>query len=239
MASDARVTAPLPVVVLIHGGFWRFAYTKVLMRRLASSVQAHGWAAWNIEYARVAPAAREGSWSRALRDVAAAVDHLAALPGLDLGRVATVGHSAGGQLALWVAGRRDGRVAGGATPPRVRPQVAVSLAGIVDLEEADRLGLGNDATAAFLGGHCADHPERYRQASPSARLPIGVPQVLVHGLDDRVVPPAMSETYCRTAQRLGDPARYVPLEGVGHRDLVDPGGPAWAATVSALEQVMA
>ncbi len=227
----------LPVVVLIHGGFWKTVYPRMLMRGLARSVAGQGWAAWNIEYRRVGVLGRAG-WPRTLVDVAAAIDHLADLDGIDPGRVVACGHSAGGQLALWAAAR-----------PRLAPDVpgangrvvlrgAVSLAGVTDLVEADRIGLGDGAVSRFLGGRPDRVAERYRGASPLALLPIGVRQVLVHGLDDAIVPPSLSERYSQAAQAAGDDAVYVPVAGAGHRDVIDPRSDAWRQTVSHLERLL-
>ena len=109
---------------------------------------------------------------------------------------------------------------------------------MVNLREADRLGLGGDATSKFLGGRWEQRQDRYQRASPDALLPFGVPQVLVHGLKDGVVPPSMSEKYQAQALRLGEAVRYFPIEGVGHRDITNPDGPGWAATMAELEHVL-
>ncbi len=225
------------MIVLVHGGFWRFPYTRLLMRGLAASVTEQGWVAWNIEYRRADPIGRAAPWPHTLLDVANAIDHLAELPGLDLNRVVTVGHSAGGQLGLWAAARHR-LTASGWPEPKVTVASAVALAGVVDLERADELGLGNDAVAHFVGGHRGEHPERYAEASPAALLPLGVPQVLVHGVDDTVVPPVMSEAYCRSARAAGDEAEHVALPGVGHRELIDARGGAWATTLGHLERLL-
>jgi acetyl esterase/lipase len=209
------------------------------MNRLAKDVVAKGWAAWNIEYRRVGFLGGGGGWPTTLLDVAAALDHLAAIADeVDVSRVVTCGHSAGGQLALWAAAR--GRLptgspgAGGAVSVRG----AVSLSGIVNLEEADRLGLGAQATAQFLGGHCNEQSHRYRHASPSALLPLGVPQALIHAGNDSVVPTSMSRDYQSLAASNGDSARFLLVDGIGHRQLIDPSGPGWAMAVSELEQLI-
>jgi len=227
------------VVVLIHGGFWRAVYTKRLMNGLAKALVARRWAVWNIEYRRVGFLGGGGGWPHTLNDVAAAIDHIAAIDGaVDLTRVVTCGHSAGGQLALWAAAR--GRLPDGSPGYNVVVPVrgVVSLAGIADLREADRLGLGGAATERFLGGHWDQREERYRCSSPMALLPIGVPQVLVHGTKDTVVPPSMSEKYEIAATKHGDAARYIPVDGAGHREMIDPLGIGWATAVTELQRLV-
>jgi acetyl esterase/lipase len=225
------------VVVLVHGGYWKPVYTRRLMRRLAADVVAQGWAAWNIEYRRVGVFGAPG-WPRTLQDVGAAIDHLAQLDGVDLRRVVSCGHSAGGQLALWAAARRrltPGTPGSGGT---VDLCGAVSLAGVVDLVRGHELGLGGGAVAAFLGGDPGRVPERYAAASPQALVPLGVPQTVVHGLADTAVPPWLSETYQQAATHAGDAVTYVPVPSAGHRDVIDPDTPAWAATVRCLRGML-
>jgi acetyl esterase/lipase len=230
--------APLPVVVLIHGGFWRGVYTKRLMNGLAKDVVARGWAAWNIEYRRVGFPGGDGGWPNTLLDVAAALDHLAIIEdAVDISRVVTCGHSAGGHLALWAAAR--GRLPAGSPGAGgdVSVRGAVSLSGVVDLDEADRLGLGAQATARFMGGHWNEQPDRYRHASPRARLPLGVPQALIHAGNDSVVPSSMSRDYQTLAMSLGESARFLLVDEIGHRQLIDPKGRGWAIAVSELEHL--
>ncbi len=229
----------LPVVVLLHGGFWRAQYTKRLMRRLAAAVALRGWAAFNVEYRRLGPLGGGGGWPATFEDVAAAIDHLGTLAGLDTARVVTCGHSAGGHLALWAAAR--GRLpagAPGARPIGVRVRGAVSLAGLPDLERAAELGLGGGAVPALLGGPPGEVAERYRVASPAALVPLGVPQVLVHGLHDAVVPPALGAAYARRAAAAGDDAVFEPVSAAGHMTLIEPSGGAWALIASELARLL-
>jgi acetyl esterase/lipase len=229
-----RATGRLPVVVLFHGGFWKGPYTKRLMNRLAADIGGRGWAAFNVEYRRVGVLGRGGGWPDTFSDVAAALDVLESLPGLDLDRVITCGHSAGGQLALWAAARDRLPADAPGTPVTVRPRAAISLAGVVDLVEAAETGLGGGAAAALLGGDPAVCPGRYRVASPAALVPLGVPQLLVHGLADTTVPAAMSERYAARAGAAGDDASYLPIPGAGHMEMIDPAGRGWAAAATRL-----
>lgn len=214
--------APWPCVVLLHGGFWRTGWDRTLMTPLAVDLARRGLAAWNVEYRRVGQAG--GGWPGTLEDVAAAIDALGELEEVDAGRVATCGHSAGGHLALWLASR--GRAAARAMPggpPRVLPVLAVAQAGVCDLEQgwSDRLGTG--AVESFLGASPSDAPERYTASSPAALAPIGVPQLLVHGAEDDVVPVSQSLLHA-----VRDPdAEVVEVHGAAHFDVIGPEHAAW------------
>jgi pimeloyl-ACP methyl ester carboxylesterase len=113
------------------------------------------------------------------------------------------------------------------------------LAGVVDLELGVEMGLGGGAVKAFIGGGPDQWPERYRAASPAALLPLGIDQVLVHGLADTVVPPEMSERYQRAAVAAGDNATYVPVASADHRQLIDPASAAWGLAAEHLEHLLA
>ncbi|HEX4433468.1 MAG TPA: prolyl oligopeptidase family serine peptidase [Acidimicrobiales bacterium] len=230
-AADGAV----PVVVLVHGGFWRQRYTKGLMHRLARAVTGQGWLAYNIEYRRVGRTG-QGGWPQTFEDVSDAVDALAGVGGADLERVATCGHSAGGHLALWAAA---GRASG--DPRRPKPVVevaaAASLAGVVDLDVAARQLVGRGAVQALMGGGPDEVPDRYLLGSPAALLPLGKPQLLLHGLADDSVPPVLSERYAETAVGLGDPAVYLPLPGVGHMEVISGRGAPYAELAAWLHSV--
>jgi len=229
-----------PVAVLLHGGFWRAQRTLELMRPMAADLALRGMAVWNLEYRRVG--GRGGGWPGTLEDVAAGVDALAELTGpwpLDLGRVVAIGHSAGGQLALWAAAR-PGLPAG--TPgagPAVVPAAVVSLAGVCDLAAAARDGLGEGAAVAFLGATPGEAPDRYALASPLARLPVGARQLLVHGDADGRVPVGQSRAYAAAAAAAGDPVDLLELPGVDHMAVIDPASPAWTATAARLGPLLA
>ncbi len=216
---------PYGVAVLIHGGFWRDRYDRSLMADLCVDLADRGLAAWNLEYRRLGSG---GGWPSTFDDVAAGVDHLAELGLLDA-PVVLIGHSAGGQLALWAASRSD---------PRVHVSHAVSQAGVVDLHEAARLGLSDNATAELLAGGPDDVPERYKRASPSALVPLGVPQLLVHGGRDDIVPASMSRSYHERALAAGDEAVLVVDPRLGHFEHLDPSSRAWRAVTGWLERIL-
>lgn len=186
----------VPVVVVVHGGFWMQQYDLGLGRPLAEDLVAHGVAAYNVEYRRLGGG---GGWPETGADVLAAIDALDD-PRLDLSRVVTLGHSAGGHLAVWAAARHD-RITG-----------AVSQAGVLDLAAHPR-------SAALLG----PDPD-YADASPIEQVPVGVPVVCVHGDADVNVPFSQSEAF---AEASG--CELVRLAGVGHMELVEVGTEAWKA----------
>src|SRR5437763_1177271 len=168
---------PYPIVILIHGGFWRAHYGYTLMTGLAEDLAKPGIAAWNIEYRRIGDPG--GGWPATLLDVASAADYVYALAptyALDLKRVVTIGHSAGGHLALWLAARpgisRSAILAGTSTSQGKgdNPLVvtgAISLAGVADLEMGWNMNLGNGAVAELLGGSPTQVPDRYAVATPA------------------------------------------------------------------------
>ena len=224
------------MAVLIHGGFWRARYDVRLEDELAADLAGRGWAVWNVEYRRMGWRSR-GGWPETLEDVADAIDHLPALAEpLDPTRVVAIGHSAGGQLALWAAARGGLPPGAPGAKPSVRLSGAVAQAGIADLREVARLGLSRGAASRFIGGLPGKYPQRYDSASPIERLPLGVPHVLVHGDADDVVPVEISRRYARRAADAGDPCELVELPGVGHMEHLDPDSAAWRAVTSWLEE---
>ena len=226
---------PFPVVVLIHGGFWTAMFDRRQMTPLADALVGDGYAVWNVEYRRLGEDG--GGWPGTFDDIAAAVDALDGLdPALDLSRVQVVGHSAGGQLAAFAAGRPDAKVT---------VAKAVSLAGVLDVvtADADRFGTvltdltapepvgappatrpelapviaehaGDGIVHYLLGGHRDDVPERYATVTP----PISVPLLSILGTADDVVP----------AKYTAHPAaEHVEAPGANHFDVIDPNHPSW------------
>lgn len=222
---------PRGVVVVIHGGFWKSAYDLSLGRPLAADLAARGWAVWNLEYRRVGSGpGGDGGSPATLDDVAAGIDALADVPGLDPSTVVTLGHSAGGHLAAWAASRgRFDRW----RPERVPVTAVVSQAGVLDLRTAYDEGLGGGAVEAFLGHRPGpgDDP-----ADPTRQLPLDVPVWCVHGRDDDIVPISQSEDYVAAARAAGARAELVRVDG-DHFVVIDPASPAWASTLAILDRV--
>jgi acetyl esterase/lipase len=200
--------APL-LVATIHGGFWRSRVDASSIAPLAAALAAAGHRVWNLEYPRVGETG--GGWPGTAVAVGDALD---ALLTAAAGRpVAVLGHSAGGHLALWAS--------------RGRPVAAVlALAPVCDLPAAQREGLGEGAVEEFIGAPPEAAAEAYLEASPGARLPLGVPALLVHGEADQRVPISQSRTYAEAARAAGDEVELIELAGVDHMALIDPDGPA-------------
>jgi acetyl esterase/lipase len=224
------------VVVLIHGGFWRARYDLRLEDELVDDLAKRGFAVWNLEYRRLGFRSR-GGWPATFEDIASGIDQLGRLEEpLDTARVFAVGHSAGGQLAFWAAARPGLPSDAPGAEPSVRLAGAAAQAGVVDLREAHRLHLSRDAARILVGGPPGKLPQRYDAASPVERLPLNLPQLLVHGEADDIVPPAIARRYHERALEAGDPCELVMLPGVGHMEHLDPGSSAWAAVVEWLER---
>jgi acetyl esterase/lipase len=213
---------PHPVAVVLHGGYWQAPYTKLIMRPMCVDLARRGYAALNVEYRRLG---RDGGgWPQTFDDVAAAIDLLADLdvPSLDLARVTLVGHSAGGQLALWAAGRSRLPADAPGAGPRVLAARVLALAAVCDLERAGKVAV------ALLGGAPAELPDRWAQADPMRRIPLAVPVGLVHGVRDATVSVERSREYAAAAGAAGAPVTLIETQGE-HRDPIDPARPAWRA----------
>ena len=226
---------PLPVVVVLHGGYWRAQYGLELGTPLAVDLTNAGVAALNVEYRRVGAG---GGFPTTLDDVAAAVDLVAGAAAeealragrsLDPRRVVLLGHSAGGQLAAWAASRPRLHPPAPGAAPKVAPRGVVAQAGVLDLVAAADQGLGAGAVVDLLGGTPTTQAARYAIASPAALVPAPCPVVAVHGTADTTVPPDQSHRYVDAALATRGQARVRMLDGVDHFRLIDPADPAWHA----------
>lgn len=231
----------VPVVVVVHGGYWRAAYGLDLGTPLAVDLTNRGIAAWNVEYRRVGAG---GGWPTTFDDVAAAIDLLpgsvaqAAGGRLDLDRVVFLGHSAGGQLVGWAASRERLDAGRPGADPQVRPVGTVSQAGVLDLVAGAGANLGGGAVVDLLGGPPETVADRYALASPAALVPAPAPVVCVHGDADTVVPLDQSQRYVAAASAARGDARLRVLPGADHFAVIDPDRPAWAAVRAEVEGLL-
>jgi acetyl esterase/lipase len=231
---------PFPVVVVIHGGCWLAEYDLGYVSAFADALTETGLATWSIEYRRVGNAG--GGWPGTFRDVAEAVDHLREIAcdhGLDLSRVAVIGHSAGGHLALWLGARGS---LDAEDPFRGHDPVVVNgvvaLAAISDLAAyAAPDGCGS-AVPGLLGGAPSDVPDRLRRASPIEMLPFSVKLTLVTGEFDPIVPASQAEVFSEAAREKGDLVETIEIAGVGHFELIDPSHPVFGVIREAVRKAV-
>jgi acetyl esterase/lipase len=211
-----------PVVVLIHGGCWLESINLDHLGHLAAALTADGYATWSIEYRRADT--RGGGWPGTFDDVLAGFDHLNKIAdeaGIDRKRVVIAGHSAGGQLALWVASQRRDSVAG-----------VVSLSGVPDLR---------GAASSVCGGvipRVVGREENYAKASPIELLPLGVPQWIVTAQFDDIVPSRWAEQYTVAARNKGDRVQLVTIPDAGHFEMIVPTTPAYGQVREAIRAAL-
>lgn len=233
---------PYPVVVIIHGGCWLAAYDLHLMDAMATQLTEQGYATWNLEYRRVGDP--EGAWPNTFLDVAKGVNYLRDIAGeyhLDLDHIVVTGHSAGGHLALWL-GVQD------KLPTDSELKLddplplsgVVSLAGIVDpasylVREGQGCGTSVDE---LIGGLPEAMPERYRQASPLQMAPAGLPQILINGVEDPIVPLTHVEPYFKSARAKGDKVKLKKVKNAGHFEVIAPGSIAWPAIERSIRRLI-
>lgn len=205
-----------PLLMFIHGGYWRARYDLAHAGHLCAALAAAGMATFNIEYRRVGNAG--GGWPGTFEDIESAWNFAKRELALKYGvhPVWVAGHSAGGALALWLASR----------DPKLK--AVASLAGVIDLQRAWELHLSNDAVVELLGGTPQQVAEHYAEADPM-RLNVRTRQLLIHGDRDSIVPPDFSARYAQQKH-----AELILLAGAGHFDLIDPHSRHWPKVRQAL-----
>ncbi len=231
-----------PLLVFFHGGWWQAEYDLAYGGHLCAALRNRGVAVWSVEYRRLG---NGGGWPATFQDAAAGFDHvleLAKIYPLDLNRVVAAGHSAGGHLAFWLAGRHH--ILAGS--PIHDPQPRVALHGLVGLAAVVDLQLTRDLSGFFtfahdkreieqiMGGTPEQQPERYLAGDPGHLLPLTTPQTLIQGTDDAQIPPDLPRRWADKARRQGDIVNLVSLPGTGHLDVVDPQSKAWPVVEAAI-----
>jgi acetyl esterase/lipase len=224
--------AKVPVAVLIHGGCWQRSYGLDLMDPLAADLREHGVAVWNIEYRRLGEPG--GGYPGTFADVGAAIDTLRGLATrypIVLARVAVVGHSAGGHLALWAAARAKLPTDSALRTPDPLPlDLVVTLAGINDLAAYHERGpaCGGGSTVDALIDARRRGATAYADTSPRVLLSLGVDQLIVSGTEDGIVPAPFGRDYAKAANAAGDKTTALDLPGADHFALIDPASSGWA-----------
>ena len=221
---------PFPLLFVVHGGFWQSRYDLTHIGHLCAALTSNGIITCNIEYRRIGNPG--GGWPGTFQDISLATRNITQTtssdPRFDHARTAILGHSAGGHLALWLAGSH--RISKGSPLHIDQKQAitkAISLAGVSDLRLASKQKLGLGIVTRLMGGTPEKYPDRYNAGSPIELLPTGTSQALVHGTDDDTVPLSQSEAYVERGDKLGDWPTLVKLNGVGHYELIDPASEAW------------
>ncbi len=225
--SLPRAEPPHPVVVLVHGGGYRELYDLSPLGSVAASLTEAGFAVWNIEYRRHG---NGGEYPQMFLDVAAAVDHLRHIAderSLNLSQVISMGHSAGGHLALWLAARhriKDSSPLFSDSPLAVRAVLA--LAPFADIALLASAESPSEALLAVMGGRPDDAPDNYASGSPGELLPLAKPQAIIVGNEDTAIL-ENARAYAGAAKALGDEASLTVLPDAGHFEIVSVQSPAW------------
>jgi len=235
---------PFPVAIVIHGGCWYGPYANIRNAApLADALTARGIATWSVEYRRYDHPG--GGWPGTFADVGDAADALRGLAArypLDTTRVVATGHSAGAQLAAWLATRaRLATTSPLARPTPLRLTGVVALGGIMDLREyqrRQRATCGNPAVESLLGGLPDAVPDRLAAVSPIERLPLGVPHHHVAGALDRIAPADVLGTFAERARAAGDSVVITIVPGLGHHDIMAPHTAAGRAAIAAIRQLL-
>jgi acetyl esterase/lipase len=234
---------PFPVVLLVHGGCWLQEFQGITqMRNLAGALMAHGIATWNVEYRRVDE--QGGGYPGTYHDAAAALDLLiaeAAAHDLDTQRLVAMGHSAGGHLAQWLAGRR--------VLPKSSPlyrahafavKQVIALGSFGDLRNrASSLKSTCGVDAAQLTGlPSAARPDVYSDTSPAELMPNGSTTVLINGALDTISPPHTAADYAARALQAGDTVSTLVLPQASHYDEVAASSAAWTLILPVIRQAL-
>ncbi|PEJ60518.1 alpha/beta hydrolase [Bacillus sp. AFS002410] len=236
---------PFPVAIIIHGGFWREQFKLDQLDKFAEDLTARGIATWNIEYRRVGQ--KGGGWPGTFLDCGQAVDFVRILADsypLDLQQVFTIGHSAGGHLALWTAARhqlpQNSILKNTKNPLMLKG--AISLAGVSDLDlmyEIHHLKelnteVGENPTRDLMGGPPNDLQNRYKEGSPISLLPISLPLVLIHGSLDIHVPIRISMEFAKAAKAAGDNVILNTIQDADHFKIINPKSDAWHVVIESI-----
>jgi acetyl esterase/lipase len=219
---------PHPVLLNLHGGFWRAKYDLAHAGHLCEALRTAGIATFNVEYRRAGNDG--GAWPGTFADIRSAYNFVRQEHSrfhLDVKRLAVMGHSAGGQLALCLAAHESSLTQ------------AISLAGVVDLKKAFALHLSRDAVVEFLGGKPSEVPDHYREADPMELKITHARQWLLYGSDDDTVPPEFSRDYATQKRKQGERVEVIEVAGAGHYDFIDPRSEAFKKVKTSVAAALA
>lgn len=232
-------TKELPVVVIIHGGCWSNKYDYTLMDEMALDLSKRGYATWNIEYKRVED--EGGGWPGTFIDVANAFKHLTEIAEdypINLNNIIITGHSSGGHLALMLGAqsqiKSDSEIKVNDLPTI---KGIVSLAGITDLSTFPKTDWCGNNVLKLVGGSEDQYPQRYKEGSPITYLRMGIPQILITGVNDKRVSVDHITPYYNRAAEVGDEIELLTIPDAGHFEVIKPGSVAWVTIVTALDML--
>lgn len=234
---------PHPVVVLVHGGCWTVKFGGITqMRNVANALAAEGIAVWNVEYRRVDEAG--GGYPGSYQDMTLALNKLAEVAAahqLDTRKLAAVGHSAGGQLVQWMAGRARLPEGSPANLPRqLEVRNVVSLGGLADLRNEAELikkSCGRD-TVQLAGSPGPNRADVFSDTNAAELHPNGSRTWLVTGELDTISPPRLAHDYAKRAKAAGDAAEVVILNDASHYDEVAATSPAWPKVLGVIKKAL-
>jgi acetyl esterase/lipase len=244
---------PHPTVLMVHGGCWQTEIAdRRIMNWIAADLRKRGIAVWNIDYRGVDRTG--GGYPGTFQDAATAADALrqhSARYKLDIRPLVAVGHSAGGHLALWLAARRavnrrpsSPLIPGGSPLLAADPlaiDTVISLGGLPDLELAATppgSGCGTEVIEKLVGPPSLSSRNVYADTSVPRLAPLGIRQVLINGLQDRIIPTAYAEAYAAPMRAAGDRVKVRMMDRTGHVELIAPESEAWAAAVEEIEAAL-
>lgn len=234
-ASTTPSTLKHPTIVLMHGGCWQAQHDLSKLGQLSKALTTLGFAVWNLEFRRLG---NGGGWPVTFEDVTKGTDFLTSVAekhSLDISSVTAMGHSAGGHLALWLAGRHHLSASSmSLTDQSIRIQKVVSLAGIPDLVEGVKQNICRGSCQELVGGLPDEVPELYQQASPHYLLPLNIPQWHLVGELDPIVPADYLTPYINKAKKY-DEVYFEVIPNIGHFEMVMPDSISWSYIKNALQ----
>lgn len=240
--GDLRVPdgeGPHPVAIFIHGGCWLAEFDISHTEKLTAALAQNGIATWSLEYRRVGN--EGGGWPGTFQDIGHGADHLASIAdefNLNLDRVITMGHSAGGHLAIWAAARgaipAESEISA-ANPIRVNGVLALApAADLRSLHEAEHCGHVVDQ---LMDGSPEEQPDHYRWGNPVELSPGKLPQILIIGKHDTVWAPA-GLRYFDVASERGDNVEMIEATESGHFEMIDPDSSTWPLVLQSAQMLL-
>lgn len=224
-----------PVIILIHGGCWQAQYDLSTLGQLSKALTKIGYAVWNIEFRRLG---NGGGFPITFEDVAMGADFLNTIAetyALDLSKLTAMGHSAGGHLALWLAGRHHLPHSSKLfSESAIKIQRVISLAGIPDLVAGVEQDICRGACQDLAGGLPHEVPEQYQLASPHHLLPLSIPHWHLVGALDSHVPASYLKPFIQKAKLQDNKVYFKVIPDIGHFEMVMPDTASWKHIKEAL-----